>query len=242
MTETIYQVKAGSFEGPLEVLLNLIEKRKLFINEISLSSITEDYISYVRTLDKHDLENYASFISIAATLILIKSRSLIPNLNLTEEEKEDISSLERRLELYKIIKNIGVEILEKFGKQIIFPRLPKNIEIKVFAPDPQITKDSMYSNVQAVLKAMPQEEERKPEIVVLKVKSLEDTIKDLMNRIESSMKMSFKSFSSSLGYKEGREQKVGVIVSFLAMLELVRSGLIDATQNADFEDIEINKI
>lgn len=242
MTETAYQVKTGQFEGPLEVLLNLIEKRKLFINEISLASITDDYISHVRTLDKHDIGAYAAFISVAATLILIKSRSLIPNLTLTEEEKEDIGALERRLELYKLIKDIGIEIQAKFGKRIIFPRLETKIEMKVFVPDNQISKDLMLSDVREVLKAMPTEVKPLPEVVVLKVKSLEDTINDLVERVKSSIKMSFKSFSGSHGYKEGREQKVGVIVSFLAMLELVRQGLIDARQNSDFEDIELETV
>lgn len=242
MQETIYQVKTSNFEGPLEVLLNLIEKRKLFINEISLASITDEYISYVRDIDKKDVGSYASFISVAATLILIKSRSLIPNLTLTEEEKEDIGALERRLELYRLIKEIGEDIQRDFGKNIIFPRLPIKIEQKVFAPDAQITKDSVLANVLSVLSQMPEEEPEKPEIVILKVKSLEDTINDLVERVKVSMKTSFRSFSSGQGYGAGKEQKVGVIVSFLAMLELVRQGLIDARQNNDFEDIELESL
>ena len=242
MQETIYQVKTNNFEGPLEVLLNLIEKRKLFINEISLASITDEYISFVRNIDKKDVGAYASFISVAATLILIKSRSLIPNLALTEEEKEDIGALERRLELYKLIKEIGEDIKKDFGKKIIFPRLPIKIETKVFAPDIQITKESILANALAVINAMPEEEPQKPEVVILKVKSLEDTINDLVERVKVSMKTSFKSFSAGQGYGEGKEQKVGVIVSFLAMLELVRQGLIDATQNNDFEDIELESL
>jgi len=241
MTE-LFSVKTQSFEGPLDVLLNLIEKRKLFINEISLASITDDYINYVKSLDKKNISLYASFISIAATLILIKSRSLIPNLNLTEEEKEDIGALERRLELYKLIKDIGIEISEKFGKQIIFPRLETKTQMKVFAPSAQISVASMHQNIKDVVNALPQEEVKKPEVVVLKVKSIEDTIQDLIGRVQASMKMSFRSFSSSHGYAKGKEEKVGVIVSFLAMLELVRQGLIDATQNQDFEDIELESI
>ena len=242
MEETIYKVKTASFEGPLDVLLGLIEKRKLFINEISLANITDDFIAYVQTIDKKDLSAYASFIAVAATLILIKSRSLIPNLELTSEEKEDIGSLERRLELYKLIKEIGRDIEERFGKQIIFPRLERDIELKVFAPDPQITQDAMLVGIQSVIQALPAPEEKKPEVLVLKVKSLEDTLQELLERVQSSIKMSFKSFSGNLGYAEGREQKVGVIVSFLAMLELVRQGIIDATQENDFEDIELESL
>lgn len=241
MEETIYKVKTASFEGPLDVLLNLIEKRKLFVNEISLASITDDFLTHVRTLDKKDIEAYTSFISVAATLILIKSRSLIPNLELTPDEQDDIGALERRLELYQLIKEIGVEIEVKFGKQIIFPRLDKKLETKVFAPDAQITRDSMLANIYDAIKLIPVPEPPKPEVLVLKVKSIEETINDLMERVTKSFKMSFREFSGSQGLARGKEEKVGTIVSFLAMLELIRQGFMDASQDNEFGDISIEK-
>lgn len=242
MKESVYKVKTASFEGPLDVLLGLIEKRKLFINEISLASITDDFLTYVRTIDRKDIESYTSFISVAATLILIKSRSLIPNLELTEDEKEDIGALERRLELYRLIKEIGVEIEAKFGKQIIFPRLEKKIETKVFAPDAQITQESMLSNIFDAIKLIPIPEAPKPEVLVLKVKSIEETINDLVERVTKSFKMSFREFSASQGYKNEKEKKVGTIVSFLAMLELVRNGFMEAFQTEEFQDISLEKL
>jgi segregation and condensation protein A len=241
MTETSYKVKAGEFEGPLEVLLNLIEKRKLFINEISLASITDDFIVYVQNLDKKDIDVYASFISVAATLILIKSRSLIPNLELTVDEEHDVNNLEHRLELYKLIKEIGVEVEAKFGKQIIFPRLETKLEMKVFAPDKSITKDSMFAGIKDVIKAIPEEAPVKPEVTVMKIRSLEDTIKDLVERVSSKLKMSFREFSGNVSGNE-KEVKVNVIVNFLAMLELVRNGFIDAFQENHFEDISLEKL
>ncbi len=241
MTETSYQVKTVGFEGPLEVLLGLIEKRKLFINEISLASITDDFITYIKSLPKTDLDSYASFIAIAATLILIKSRSLIPNLELSPEEEQDVSILERRLELYKVIKDIGVEIAEQFGKQIIFPRLETKIEMKVFAPHAGVTIDSMFANMQDVIHAIPEPEAVKPEVKVLKIKSLEETINEVIERVTRAIKTSFKEISASVP-GEGKEKKVGVIVSFLAMLELVRNGFMHAEQENDFADINLEKI
>lgn len=241
MEATTYQIKTGTFEGPLEVLLGLIEKRKLFINEISLATITDDFITYVHTLDRKDLDTYASFITVAATLILIKSRSLIPNLELSAEEEQDVSALERRLELYKLIKEIGVDIEAQFGKQIIFPRLETKIEMKVFAPDKAITIESIFANMQDVIKAIPEPEPVKPEVKVMKIKSLEDTINDVVERVTRAMKMSFKDLSSAVP-GEGKEKKVGVIVSFLAMLELVRNGFMHAEQEGDFADINLEKI
>ena len=115
--ETIptYQVKAGSFEGPLELLLSLIENRKFFVNEISLAEVTNDYIGYIKSItnvsnDKH-IADVSYFILIASTLILIKSKSLLPNLELTEDENEKITDLEQRLKLYQIIKNASIDFL-----------------------------------------------------------------------------------------------------------------------------------
>ncbi len=241
MEDTLYKVKTGTFEGPLEVLLGLIEKRKLFINEISLASITDDFITYVKSLPKTDLEFYAGFITVAATLILIKSRSLIPNLELSTEEEQDVSTLERRLELYKLIKDIGVDIEAQFGKRIIFPRLENKIEMKVFAPHASITLASVMANMQDAIKAIPEPEPVKPEIKIMKIRSLEDTINDVIERVTRAIKTSFKELSSAVP-GEGKEKKVGVIVSFLAMLELVRNGFMDAVQGEDFDDINLEKI
>ena len=81
----LYKVKTATFEGPFALLLSLVEERKLFINEISLAEVTEDYINYVNTLGDVDPSTISSFIVVAATLILIKSKSLLPNLNRTDD-------------------------------------------------------------------------------------------------------------------------------------------------------------
>ena len=242
MEDTLYKIKTEVFEGPLEVLLGLIEKRKLFINEISLAAITDDYITYVRGLKTSDISDYTSFISVAATLILIKSRSLIPNLELTTEEESDVASLEHRLELYKLIKEIGVDIAEQFGKNIIFPRLERDIEMRVFAPHESISQTSLLGAINDVVRAIPEPVAVKPEVVVMKIRSLEDTINDLVERVHKSLKMSFREFSASGDYKTHKEKKVGTIVSFLAMLELVRQGFMEAFQGEDFSDINIEKL
>jgi len=83
ITTISYTVKSGSFEGPLDLLLNLVESKKLYINEISLASVTDDFLVYSRSLPKTDLTELTSFLSIAATLILIKSRSLLPGFIVT---------------------------------------------------------------------------------------------------------------------------------------------------------------
>ena len=115
--ENSYKVKLSSFEGPFSLLLSLIEDRKLHINDISLSQVTEDYLSYVNTLESKDPREVSSFIFVAATLILIKSKSLLPNLTLTEEEEGDIKNLEERLRLYELYTRLGGGLKKLFGKK-----------------------------------------------------------------------------------------------------------------------------
>ncbi len=242
MTETLYKVKHGEFEGPLEVLLGLIEKRKLFINEISLAEITDDYIRYVQSLDNKNIDQYASFITVAATLILIKSRSLLPNISLTVEEESQIDDLEARLRLYKIIQDIGQEIQKKYGKEIIFSKLSKRNDLRVFSPDKQITKDLMRELGLSVVSEIPEPRKQKlKEVEVVKVKSLKEMIEDLTERITKSFeKTNFNDLWKGQNFANKKEERVTVIVSFLAVLELVRSGIMEAFQNDDGE-INIEK-
>ncbi len=242
MTETSYKVKSGQFEGPLEVLLNLIEKRKLFINEISLAEITDDYIRYIQNLQDKKIEHYANFIAVAATLILIKSRSLLPNLTLTTEEETQIDDLEARLRLYKIIQDVGQEIQKKYGKEIIFPKLSKKNEMRVFSPDAQITKELMRELSSSVISAIPEpRKEKLKEVEVVRVKSLKEMIDDLTDRIMKSFeKTNFNDLWKGQNFASKKEERVTVIVSFLAVLELVRSGIMEAFQD-DAGEINIEK-
>ena len=93
-----FTAKTPAFEGPLEVLLNLIEARKLHVGDIALAAVADDFIAYAKQFEEFPIAEGASFILVASTLLLIKSKSLLPALELTEEEKTDISELEARLE------------------------------------------------------------------------------------------------------------------------------------------------
>ena len=238
-----YTVKAAGFEGPFGLLLNLVEKRKLFINDVSLAAVTEDYISYMNKLNEPDSPNppssaeIASFVIVASTLLLIKSKSLLPSLDLTSEEEGDINKLEERLRLYQLYTKLGGNIKKTFGERVIFPPLEKKHKVLVFLPDGKITKESMMSFAEGVLGAMPKKVIL-PEVEVRKVISIEEMIVKLTERITNSMSMNFKDLSGKVVTKE---ERVVAIVGFLAMLELVRQGIIHAVQEDDSEDIFIKK-
>ena len=237
MERDTYTIKTTGFEGPFGLLLNLIEKRKLFINDVSLATVTEDYLEYMNKLGGLSPQKISNFILVASTLILIKSKSLLPNLNLTSEEEGDIRSLEERLRLYELFTKLSLNIKNNFGKKIIFAPQERKNRVLVFLPDNQITRESIMTFAREVLGGMP-EKTILPEVEVRKVVNIEEMIERLSERIKNSLKMSFKDFS---GKASTREEKVVVIVGFLAMLELVRQGIIHAVQEFDGEDIIIEK-
>ncbi len=227
-----FTIKTNNFEGPLDLLLDLIEKRKFFINDLSLSKVTDDFIAHIQQFENLPMGESAHFILIASTLLLIKSRSLLPQLNLTEEEQGDIHDLETRLKIYKRIKDASAQIEKIFGDMMIFPQKARRME-PVFAPSPDFTLERVLSSLQDLIKRLPKKE-RLPEVMVKKVVSLEDMIGDLTQRIQTQLRMSFKDFAG-----EHKGDRVNFIVSFLAMLELVKQGVVNVTQESNFGDIQM---
>lgn len=240
-----YQVKLEKFEGPLATLLEMIEKRKLSINEISLAEVTDQYLNYLKALESFPLDEASGFVAIAATLILLKSASLLPAFTLTEEEKGDIKNLERRLQFYGLIRNY-IPILGKFfGKKILFSReafLGCSFE---FLEPRGLTKKKLRLTLKQIISNLPQ---RKilPEAMVKKAVSLEKKIEEIVGRIHQQIEMSFADFS---GLDQSASQrlvglgpkKIEIIVSFLAVLELIKRGFIIVEQSAVFDTIKIKK-
>ncbi|KKR69982.1 MAG: Segregation and condensation protein A [Parcubacteria group bacterium GW2011_GWF1_40_6] len=240
MEKDTYQIKTSGFEGPFGLLLSLVEKRKLFINDVSLAQVTEDYLEYINKLGGLPPSEISSFVLVASTLLLIKSKSLLPNLDLTSEEEGDIRDLEERLRLYEIFTKLGGKVKNTFGKKIIFAPLERKNDVLVFLPDDQITRESMMTFARNTLDGMPKKVFL-PNVEVKTVISIEEMIDKLTERIQNSLKMNFKDLHGHNGSITTREEKVVVIVGFLAMLELVRQGMIDAMQENDGGDILIEK-
>jgi len=224
-------VKQEHFEGPLDLLLSLIEKRKLFVNDIALAKVTDDFIAHIQTVGQYPMADSANFILIASTLLLIKSKSLLPTLDLTGEEEQGIHDLETRLKIYQEIKNISLRVKAMFGKDIIFQPSQARPSNPIFSPDQSMTIAGLSASIAALIRALPKKE-MLPKAVVQKVISLEEMIGQLTERVTKSLRMSFKDFAKmgDKGAAESKETKVHVIVSFLAMLELVKQGIINVTQ------------
>jgi segregation and condensation protein A len=232
--ESTFTVRTEAFEGPLDVLLTLIEKRKLFINDIALSQVTDDYIAYIKAHEaEFPIEKISHFIVIASTLLLIKSKSLLPSLELTEEESASIEDLELRLKIYQRMKLASETVRSKLGIETLCSRQsPPRVQEILFAPPRGLSAEQLLASILAFTKTLPKVE-KVPQAIIKKVVSLEDMIGRLTTRIRAGLQMGFKEFSGM-----GREDKVHVIVSFLAMLELVKQGLIAVEQRTD-GDIQI---
>ena len=228
-------VKTSVYEGPLDLLLDLIEKRKLLINDISLAAVTEEYLAKLGTTQELPMGETAEFISLAATLLLIKSRSLLPLLVLSEDESRDIKELQYRLAVYQLIKNStrSLQLLLE-GPTLYEGTVPKTLPI--FAPDTSVTPESLRAAARALVAGFPTTLSL-PKVVVGKIVSLEEMIDKLAQRVGAAMRLSFREFSGLS--KKGAAQKPEIIVSFLALLELVKQGIINATQDKEFGDISL---
>lgn len=229
-----FRIKTPVYEGPLEILLELIEKRKLLINDISLASVTDEYIARVNGMEQLPMGETAEFISLAATLLLIKSRSLLPTLAITEEESRDIQELEYRLALYQLIK----EAARGVGSQLGGPYLHEGESPEpepLFIPDAAVTPASLREAAQMLIQGFPQTLSL-PKVEVKKIMTLEQMIDAMSSRISGAFRTSFKEFSG-LGKAQSAEARHSVIVSFLALLELVKQGILRAQQEEDFGDI-----
>lgn len=229
-----FSIKTETFEGPLELLLELVEKRKFLINDISLASVTDEYMAHVSRMQEMSLPDTANFVALAATLLLIKSKSLLPVLELTEEEESSIEELEERLRCYQIYRDAAASVAALFGERVMHERGYMPASKPVFKPDQFCSPDALYEGMRAVLSELPMKTE-KPKVQVKKVISLEEMIDSLHRRIEKQMKLSFSDLM------KGNTEKHAYIVGFLAVLESVKQGSVLVTQLNRFEEIEIER-
>jgi len=231
--ETEFELEIGEFKGPLEVLLEMVEKRKMHINDISLSHVADTFIEHMQSEQDFPMADSAEFILIASTLLLIKSKSLLPTLELSEEEKDNIFDLEKRLELYKRYRNASELIKGIFGSSPLYFARERKIKKIIFSPTPEISLENIFLTINTVLRNAPKPEFL-PKVSVKKVISLEEVIEDLSQRVQKSLRTSFREFSG-----KGKGEKIDVILSFLAMLELVKRGAVRVSQDQHFSDISI---
>jgi len=151
-----YRVKIEQFEGPLDLLLSLIEEQKLDIIKLSLAAVTDQYLEHIKNNQEIHLENLSDFLSVAAKLILIKSKALLPMLKLTDEEEEEIEDLTVKLREYKKFKEASLKIgqLDKFKKISLSREGYWGVKAFFYPPD-KLNIFDLKKHFQLVLKEIP---------------------------------------------------------------------------------------
>jgi segregation and condensation protein A len=226
-----FSLETPVFAGPLEALLDMVEARKMSVSEISLSEVCDAYLSHVEKLPELPLGETAQFILIASTLLLIKSRTLLPTLDLTVDERESVDELELRLARYAIIRRAAKLLRQHWGTSPYVLALRVPMRPPIFSPA-ETSRSFIHEAAQRILRNIPKQEEL-AKAVVTPVLALDEVIRILHTRLSLAIRTRF----SDLTKKNGDRHEV--IVYFLAMLELVRNGSASVTQDKLFSDITI---
>ena len=242
-------VKLEVFEGPLDLLLYLIEKNKVNIYDIPIVTITEQYMEYVRALQNtNNLDVISEFLVMAATLLRIKSKMLLPKVEV-EEEEEDIDprqELVERLLEYKKFKYISDELKDKQfdAEKILFKSssIPEELkDIKEEVNIDELLDGLTLSKLHLVFKTLIKRQEEKIDPIRSKFGRIEREEVNLSDKIRfidsygaKNKRFSFKNLL------EGQTDKVEIIVTFLGILELIKMGRIHVVQEEIFDDIYID--
>ncbi|MGA1558992.1 MAG: segregation and condensation protein A [bacterium] len=235
------EVKIEIFEGPLELLLHLIRKKKVSIDEVRLADLTAAYLSYIRALQAVDLDIAGEFLEIAATLILIKSRTLLPRPPLADEgeEGEDPEEiLRRRLMEYQRFKDAAFAIGARdwLGRDV-FPRGEDNLEESVEKADEISENQSVSEEVSLIdlLDSFKLVMQRRPKIHQHQIEPeryrIEDRIIDLLNMLQTKASLSYENL-----YPKSHNRP-HLILTFLAVLEMLKHRLIQVVQSEAFGPI-----
>lgn len=230
-----YQSQEKIFEGPLDLLLELIEKEKLDITEVSLAQVANQFLEYLETAQGISPENLADFLLIGGKLILIKSKAILPMLELEKEEEEDIEELKARLREYQKFKEISKKIKAlAIRREMFFSKQSYSGMRMVFCPPKNITTLDLQEALEGVLNKLPKAENLAKR-TMKDIVSIKDKIKHIKENLTKRIEMTFTEAT------HGTKDKIEVIITFLAMLELVRKSMVTIEQNDMFGEIKIKK-
>ncbi len=230
-----YQVELPVYQGPLELLLELIERAELDITSVALAQVTDQYLGYLERIGEHSLEDLAAFLIIAARLLQIKSEALLPRPPEREEGEEDPGeALARQLITYRKFKNIANHLAQrqKAGMRTYTRMAPAPL------PEPKLDLEGidLEDLRRAMLEVLRADVARTPlgRVVARHRVSVRDRIGAILGLIRSGGRTTFREVLSSV------RSRLEIVVSFLAVLELIKLGRVNARQEKLFGDIELS--
>jgi len=229
------QIKTEQFEGPLDLLLQLIEDQQMDVSTLALARVTEQFLTHVKNLQEKNPINLADFLVIAAKLLVIKSKSLLPTLELGEEEEEAAFDLTQQLLQYKKFKEVA-KLLRKMDmmRRQSWVREVDFQDRVTFVADPDVNAEAIASSLRK-LAAELKEIVKLPKQVMKEVVSISEKISHIQKLISDKVETSLSHLLSSA------KSKTEVIVTFLALLELTKQKIVSLEQDVHFADIMIKK-
>lgn len=227
----MFEFKIEKFSGPLELLLNLIEEAKLDISEISLGTVTEQYLGYVNSSPRIPPEELADFLVIATRLILIKSKLLLPTLEMEAEGP----ALAEQLKIYKEYLEAS-KVMEKIlrKRNFVYAHDRLLISAPAFCPPKGVTSQKLADAFRRIIRAIVPLAAL-PKKMILRAISIGEKMEQIKKIIFERTKSGFYHLIKQA------KNKTEVIVSFLALLELIKQRAVTVKQNSLFEDIEIKQ-
>lgn len=230
----MFELRLSVFEGPLDLLLHLLEKEELEITSISLVQVTDQYLSYLRSLDEINMDALADFIAVGAKLLLLKSRALLPvEAGAAEEgEEEDVGEeLTRLLIEYRRFKEAASALREREEQGLrSYPRLAPPPDVPLSLGLDRVTLRKLTRIFREALQRLPPDDTGTidgPEVTV------QEKVEEILASLAQWGKVSFRRLVSAC------RSRLEVVVSFLAVLELVKAQSVVAEQERLFGDITL---
>lgn len=222
-------IETEEFNGPMDLLLNLVEKEKIDIENVDLAKITNKFIEEVENLKNHSTKDLTDFIYLASTLLYIKSKKLLPKNDFYEDDQIDEDLIKQRLIEYKKFKEISKQLIELEDiSSKHFRKIQEDLSAYQYEKENLIVPDINLLS-ETLLEILNREDNRivieETEIIEAEEYKIEDCIEDILWKVEKNNKYSFSYFLSK---KTNRNEVISV---FLALLELLKSNILKVVKN-----------
>lgn len=229
-----YQIETDIFEGPLDLLLDLIQKAELDITAVSLAKVTDQFLLYINHHKEISADNLSEFLIIAAKLIQIKSEALLPRPPLRDDVEENLGEkLAQQLRLYRQIKETALWLNNRTDQQLrSFLRLSNNYQVNVKLDMGDLTINDLVDSLESIYL---EEEEIKELGTVISIPrvTIRKKVQTIINLLTEEKTINFSKVLN------GNNSRFNVIIVFLAVLELIKQEYITTNQLSLFSDIEI---
>lgn len=226
-------VKDSAFSGPLDLLLQLIEQEELDISQVSLAGVTDQYIASLQAMKELPVDELADFLVIAAKLLLIKSRLLVPG---AEVEDDAGVELERQLKMYQAFVEAAKNVTQMFNRhRVLYPREGYSTIEPIFNPPEHLKVDHLRDIFADVLKEL-EPITRLPQTVIIRTINIRQKIEQITRRLLAEKTMSFHKLLQT------SNNKTEVIITFLAVLEMVKLRTATVIQETLYADVNISSL